>query len=163
RRTARDRPGDCAEDHQLPTAARAVHVGRGARCDSRHRPGAARESRGAGGAVNRLLPAHVAVAAAVAGLALSNAIRIGIVAALVAVALAAFVAACAEEDARAPLAGLALVLAWGWGSARLDALDRSTLRADVGRAGRFLVVVTGEPRRGAFAQRLAARARSFER
>ena len=113
--------------------------------------------------MNRLLPAHVAVSAAVAGLALSNAIRIGIIAALVAVALAALVAACAEEDGRAPLAGLALVLAWGFGSARLDALDRSTLRADVGRAGRFLVVVTGEPRRGAFAQRLAARARSFER
>jgi competence protein ComEC len=112
--------------------------------------------------LSRLLPAHLLVAAAVAGLALANAARIGPAAALLAVALAALAAVASSSAARAPLAALALLAGWGWGSARLDALDRSVLRADVGRAGRFLVVVTGEPRRGMFAQRLFARTRRFE-
>jgi len=113
--------------------------------------------------VSRLLPAHVVVASAVVGLALSNALRIDLTAAVVAAALAALVAAGSSDGFRAPLAALALLLGLGWGGARLDALDRSVLHADVGRAGRLLVVVTGEPRRGSFAQRLAARVRVFER
>jgi competence protein ComEC len=112
--------------------------------------------------VSRLLPAHLLVGAAFAGLALANAFRIGRAAALLAVALAALAAVGSASGARTPLAALALLVGWGWGSARLDALDRSLLRADIGRAGRFVVVVTGEPRRGTFAQRLFARTRRFE-
>jgi competence protein ComEC len=56
----------------------------------------------------------------------------------------------------ARLAGAAALLAlvgWWWGGVRLDALDRSPLRSEVGRAGRALVEVTGEPRVGQFGQR----------
>ena len=113
--------------------------------------------------MSRLLPAHVVIGAVVIGLALATAARIGTATALLAAALAALAASASSSGARTPLAALALLVGWGWGSARLDALDRSLLRADVGRAGRFLVVVTGEPRRGMFAQRLFARTRRFER
>jgi competence protein ComEC len=47
----------------------------------------------------------------------------------------------------------AALLGWWWGSARLDALDRSPLTAEIGTAERARVVVTGEPRRGRFDQR----------
>ena len=59
------------------------------------------------------------------------------------------------------LAGAAVLLAlvgWWWGGVRLDALDRSPLRSEVGRAGRALVEVTGEPRVGQFDQRQLGRA-----
>ncbi len=112
--------------------------------------------------MSRLLPAHILVGAAVIGLALATAFRIGPAAALLAAALAALTAVGSSSGARAPLAALALLVGWGWGSVRLDALDRSVLRTDVGRAGRFLVVVTAEPRRGMFAQRLFARTQRFE-
>jgi ComEC/Rec2-related protein len=112
--------------------------------------------------VSRLLPAHVLVGATVTGLALADAYRIGLAAALFAIALAAVTAVGSSSGGRTPLAAVALLVGWGWGSARLEALDQSALRADVDRAGRFLVVVTGEPRRGMFAQRLFARTRRFE-
>ena len=113
--------------------------------------------------MRRVLPAHIVAGAAVAGLAFSNAARVAPVTALVAAAAAGLATLCVRRDSALPAAGaLVLVLAWGWGSARLDALDRSVLGADVGRAGRFVAVVTGEARRGRFAQRLPARARSFE-
>jgi competence protein ComEC len=60
----------------------------------------------------------------------------------------------------ARLAGAAVLLAlvgWWWGGVRLDALDRSPLRSEVGRAGRALVEVTGEPRVGRFGQRQQGR------
>lgn len=114
--------------------------------------------------MRRVLPAHVVIGAAVAGLALSNAVRIGPAGALLGAAAVGLVAIGVARAA--PLAAasvLVLVLAWGFGSARLDSLDRSPLRAEVGRAGRFVVVVTGDARVGRFAQRLPARARRFER
>jgi competence protein ComEC len=114
--------------------------------------------------VSRLLPAHVVVGAAVAGLAFSNAARIGPPAALAGGATAGLAALWFRRDTPLPAAAaLVLVLAWGWGSARLDALDRSELRADVGRAGRFVAVVTAESRVGSFTQRQPAHVRSFER
>ena len=51
---------------------------------------------------------------------------------------------------------------WWWGSVRLDGIDRSPLRVEVGRAGRALAVVTSEPRVGQFGQRLFARVVRFE-
>jgi competence protein ComEC len=77
------------------------------------------------------------------------------------------VAAGALATARVPLARLTLVAlvlalaAWWWGGARLDALDRSPLRRDVGRAGRALAVITAPPRRGRFEIRAQARVRRF--
>ncbi len=59
------------------------------------------------------------------------------------------------DAGRIPLLGAALLVAglW-WGSVRLDALDRSLLEADVGRAALARVEVTGPPRRGEFALRV---------
>jgi competence protein ComEC len=112
--------------------------------------------------VTRLLPAHVVLGAAVVGLALADLTRIGIGLGL-ALAGGGAAAAAAAGAPRVAAAALAVAaLAWWWGSARLDALDRSPLRADVGRAGRFLVVVTSEPRVGPFAQRIGARVRRFD-
>lgn len=113
--------------------------------------------------MSRVLPAHVIVGAGVAGLALANAVRGGV--ATVLVALALLVAGLLASGVGAPVAiwaAVALMLGWGWGSRRLDALDRSPLRADVGRAGRFVAVVTAEARVGAFSQRLFAHVRTFE-
>jgi competence protein ComEC len=65
---------------------------------------------------------------------------------------------------RARLSGAAVVLAllgWWWGGVRLDALDRSPLRAEVGRAGRALVEITGESRAGRFNQRQSGRVLAF--
>ena len=113
--------------------------------------------------MRRVLPAHVVVGAAVAGLAFANATRIGPAGALVGAAAAALVTLRLHRASPLPAATVfVLVLAWGWGSARLDALDRSVLAAEVGRAGRFVAVVTGEARVGRYAQRLPARVRTFE-
>jgi hypothetical protein len=110
----------------------------------------------------RAAPGHVLAAALAVGLAFANAGRIhavGLVAAAL-VALAALVI-----DAPGPrLAALAAVLAllgWWWASARLDALDRSLLLSDVGRAGRATVVVTAPPIAGQFSLRAQAHVRAF--
>ena len=112
--------------------------------------------------MSRPLPAHVLVAALAAGLAAADAVRLrgpgG--SALVVVALAG--AAALPPAVR--LGGAAVVLVvvgWWWGSFRLDGLDRSPLRAEVGRAGRALVQVTGEPRVGPFDQRQFGLVRTF--
>ncbi len=63
---------------------------------------------------------------------------------------------------RLALVVLALVLAgWWWGSARLDAIDRSPLTALLGTAERARVVVTAPPRRSRFAVRVQAQAQRF--
>jgi competence protein ComEC len=119
--------------------------------------------------VRRVLPAHIAAAAAAIGLALANAVRIGpastlLLASVVAGALAlAGTSAGAGLPAGAAAGAVVLVLALGWGSVRLDALDRSVLEGKIDRAGRLVVVVTGEPRRGTFQQRVPARTQAFER
>jgi competence protein ComEC len=108
------------------------------------------------------LPAHVLLAAAVVGLIASLAVRIGGPGPPL-IALGAAVALLVPPAAR--VAGAAAVLAlvgWWWGGVRLDAIDRSPLRTEVGRAGRALVEVTGEPRVGRFGQRQPARVLAFE-
>jgi competence protein ComEC len=60
--------------------------------------------------------------------------------------------------------GVALALVgWWWGSARLDALDRSALVPRVGTAERALVAVTGPARRSQFDVRVPAQMRRFGR
>jgi len=104
-------------------------------------------------------------AALVLGLGASNAVRAPRTGSfLVLCAVIIVVAACvAPHSGRlvgvvtlAGLAGLA------WGSARLDAFDRSPMRAEVGRAARGVAVVTGESRIGRFGQRIPARLRVFD-
>ena len=107
---------------------------------------------------------HWLVCALCVGLASANVLRTGAILAALVAATAAVGAAVVDEPRRTLMIGLALVLGgWWWGSARLDALDRSILIADVGRAGRARVVVTAPPRRGQFEIRANARVERFER
>lgn len=112
--------------------------------------------------MTRLLPAQVVLLAVVAGLSLANGVRphggwVLLAAVTPAAALASPVGA-----RLAFVAALAGSLAWCWGGWRLDALDRSELVADIGRAGDLVVVTTAEARPGAFSERQLGRAESFE-
>jgi competence protein ComEC len=105
---------------------------------------------------------HLALAGLCLGLASANAFRLPAVAGAV-VAGAALAAAVANP--RRPVwllaGGLALV-GLVWGSARLDALDRSPLAAAIGHAGHAEVIVAGPARRSPFDVRFTARARRFQ-
>lgn len=85
------------------------------------------------------------------GLAAANGVRIGTVAAALAVAAAV----AAVPRSWAPAAVLLLLGLW-WGGARLDVLDRSALTRHIGEAGRARVVLTGPARRGRFSVRVPA-------
>ena len=106
---------------------------------------------------------HVLAGSLVGGLALANAVRAPSVSvAAVAVLAVAALALVSEPQARLGLLVVALALSgWWWGSARLDALDRSVLLRDVGAGGDALVVVTGPARRGQYETRVAARVLRF--
>jgi hypothetical protein len=93
------------------------------------------------------------------GIALANLIRLP---ALAALALAGVVALAATPGRVVTAAACLLaILGWWWGSARLDRLDQSVLRAQVGRAERALVVVNAAPRRGRFDVKMPVRVRRF--
>ena len=112
--------------------------------------------------LHRLQP-HLLAAALCVGLALSVAWRPPAALLVVALAAAAAGAVVASGDAR--LAALAVALAlggWWWGSLRLDALDRSPLRAEIGRAGRALVAVTAPAKRTPFRLRVPVAVRRFD-
>jgi competence protein ComEC len=81
-----------------------------------------------------------------------------VVAALGAIAAASLL----PSSWRLPALGIALALAgWWWGSARLDALDRSALVPRVGTAERASVAVTGPARRSRFDLRVPGQMRRF--
>jgi competence protein ComEC len=107
---------------------------------------------------------HAVVLAAVAGLAGANALRVTTPWLAAAACVLASVGGLTEARERLALLGGALALAglW-WGSVRLDALDRSVLRPEVGRAERALAVVTGPARVGRFTVRAPARVERFGR
>jgi len=114
--------------------------------------------------VTRLLPAHVVVGAAVAGLALADAVRVaaGFPRLALVAAVGALATAAAPPVVRFAVVALAAaLLGWWWGSLRLAALDRSPLAAYVGEANWFGLEVTSEPRVGRFDQRIFARAQRF--
>jgi len=103
------------------------------------------------------------VASACVGLSLANWIDLSLRAGAVGVIGALVLVAAA--DGRERLAALALALATlglAWGSLRMDALDRSVLREDVGRAGHAEVVTTAPARASRWATRVLATARSFD-
>jgi competence protein ComEC len=79
---------------------------------------------------------------------------------VVAVALAA--SALWERRLRlVALAAALFVAGWWWGSIRLDALDHSELRSEIGRAGPALLEVTGPSRRSPFEVRVPVRVLRF--
>src|SRR5215218_6658983 len=161
RRAARRRSGDRAEDPRLPAGARRVLVGRRARRDRRNRAGAAREPARGRGAVTRF-PMHLLAGALCVGLAASNSWRLDATAVAGSALAAAAVAAAESPPARLILLAVALCCCgWWWGSTRLDALDRSPMEREIGRAGRAIVVVTAPPRRGRYEVRAQGMLRSY--
>ena len=108
--------------------------------------------------MTRVLPAQVILGALAAGLCAANVVRPGGTAlALLAVPPIAALASPRSAPV-AVAAALACSLGWWWGAVRLDALDRTELAADVGRAGDLVVVTTADARPGTFVQRQMARA-----
>jgi competence protein ComEC len=85
------------------------------------------------------------------GLASANAERAGSATPLFLAVVLVVVSTVVDGPLRLGSLALALALAgWWWGSARLDALDRSPLAARVGTAARGRVIVTGPARRGLY-------------
>jgi competence protein ComEC len=104
-------------------------------------------------------PPHSLLALLCLGIALANLVRLPT---LVALGCAAAIGLAASSwRAVATIACLLVVAGWWWGSARLERLDHSALRAEVGRAERALVVVTAAPRRGRFDLKMPVRVRRF--
>jgi competence protein ComEC len=114
------------------------------------------------GALPRAGP-HLFVAAFCLGLAASNGLRPeGSLLLPLAGGCTLAAALAGAGPVRLSLLAAALILAgWAWGSARLEALDRSVLAGRIGSAGRFAVAVTGPARRSQFAVRVPAEVRRF--
>ncbi len=109
-----------------------------------------------------VLPAHLVAVAAVGGLCLANLVRLGLEASWWLALIGLLCLAAAPRPAALAVGALLVgVAGWWWGSARLDALDRSPLRADIDRAARVTAVITAEPRVGPFEQRIFARVSRF--
>jgi competence protein ComEC len=96
------------------------------------------------------------------GFGAANAVRSPVLLVAALAIAAAFASLLVVGAGRIALLALALALAgWWWGSARLDALDASWLRQEVGRTGRAHVVVTGPARRSQYELRVPAHVQRF--
>ena len=104
---------------------------------------------------------HALLASLCVGIASANAVRSSAVAAPVgSLGFLALAAALPRQRFALLAVGLALGGLW-WGSVRLDAIDRSPMSAEIGRAGVARVTVTGPARRSRFALRIPARIDRF--
>jgi ComEC/Rec2-related protein len=107
---------------------------------------------------------HLLAAALCSGFAGANVVRGGSPAVALVAAVALPFAVWADAATRLALVALLLALGgWWWGSARLERLDRSALRHEVGRADDALVETTAPARRGRFEVRVLARVLRFGR
>jgi competence protein ComEC len=114
--------------------------------------------------VKRLLRArpHLLATGLCLGLAGANIARDASTSIALSAVVVAAAAVLAPSRWRMPAFGVALALGgWWWGSARLDALDRSALLAHVGTADRALVAVTGPTRRSMYDLRVPAQMRRY--
>jgi competence protein ComEC len=110
------------------------------------------------------LPPHLSVAALCAGLAFANASRLTLLAAVLGGILLVIAAVFVDSTTRpALLLAVAAFGGWSWGSARLDALDRSVLLARVDTSERTILTITGPSRSTRFELRLPAQVRRFGR
>ena len=100
------------------------------------------------------------VLAACLGLAAAN----GVAAPALLLVLVGLSAAIAVASPRARLLACAVAIAlagWLWGSARLEAFERTVLASELGRSGDALAVVTGPARKTPFTLRVPAEVRRF--
>ena len=102
----------------------------------------------------------VLVAGACVGLAFANAARAP--APVLAVVGVAALGAAVSHRWRVLACAVAVVAAgWWWGSARLDAFERSVLAPEIGHSGRVVAVITGPARASRFALRVPADVRRY--
>jgi competence protein ComEC len=104
-------------------------------------------------------PPHSLLASLCVGIVLANIVRLPTLVAITCAAAIGLAASCWR--AVGTIACLLVLAGWWWGSARLDRLDHSALRSEVGRAETALVVVTAAPRRGRFDLKMPVRVRRF--
>lgn len=98
------------------------------------------------------------------GLASANLARGSSVVALGAATIVMLTAVAATAERRAlALVGALVLVGWWWGSARLQALDRSELLTRVDTSERTVLTVTAPPRRSRFQIRMTAQVRQFGR
>ena len=105
---------------------------------------------------------HSYAAAICFGLAGANLIR-GSTAVALCLCAGLVVATLGRELLPILLLAALVLLGWWWGSARLDALDRSVLLAHVDTSERSVLAVTGPTRRSRFELRVPAQIRRFGR
>ncbi len=107
---------------------------------------------------------HVLVLGLCVGVAAANLARATTVVVPALACASVALAGTLEGHGRVLALALGLALAgWWWGAVRLEALDRSVLRGEVGRAETSLVVVTAPSRRSKFDQRIPAQMLRFGR
>jgi competence protein ComEC len=114
-----------------------------------------------GATLGRAPVPHLLAACFCAGLAASLAVRAPGSAAPFVAAACTLIALVLDRWTALALAAALLATGWWWGSARLDALDRSILGREVGRAALARVEVTGPARRSEFAVRAPVRVLRF--
>jgi competence protein ComEC len=115
--------------------------------------------------VRRVVELHwpaLLVGSACLGLAASNWIRVGVLAAGALALAAAVVIAMLDGGARLAAVGVALAAAglW-WGTLRLDALEQSVLRSEIGESGPVQAITTGPARVTPWAVRVPTEVRLF--
>jgi competence protein ComEC len=109
-------------------------------------------------------PPHAFVAALCLGIACANLTRVSFAAAALLGVVLGLGLTMLDASARPVLLLAALAFAgWWWGSARLEALDRSVLLGHVDTSERSLLVVTGPARTSHFQVRVPAQVRRFGR
>src|SRR6185436_10000496 len=151
RRAARSRPGHGSEDPRLPPEKRCLQLGRRPRCDPWNRAGANRAAPRRRSAVILRARPHLLAGCLCVGLAAANGTRETSPLIACAAVVLVLASALAASGTRIAVIALALLLAgWWWGSARLDALDRSVLLPRAGSAGPMTVAVTGPARRSRY-------------
>jgi competence protein ComEC len=105
---------------------------------------------------------HLPAGALCLGLAAADAARPAAAALFLIAVAAALAALAAEGQTRLLVAAVAVAaVGWCWGSARLDAIDRSPLAAVLDTAGRARAVVVAPPRASGFAIRVEAQVSRF--
>ena len=113
------------------------------------------------GLLARWVP-HAFLGALCAGFAAANVARATVFGLLLAgLVVTASAALARTATLHILVCGALFLTGWWWASVRLGAIDQSVLAPEIGRAGRFVLAVTGPGRRSEFSLRIPAEARRF--